>query len=92
MNETVPVDRADYRRLRRAVIVTGIFLMARPIYSLVTVDTESGSVALQAVIHRTLFASWLEPRAASLAFAARFVLVWLAILWQLYRRGIVLKV
>ena len=35
---------------------------------------------------------WLEPVNASLAFALSFVSLWLAILWVLWRRGIVLKV
>jgi len=74
------------------IAFVGSGMMARTIYSLVRVETESGSVALQVVIYRSMFASWLEPRNASLAFAMGFVLVWFAILWPLHRRGIVLKI
>jgi predicted acyltransferase len=48
--------------------------------------------ALQGVIFRSLFASWLAPVNASLAFAVCFVLVWLGLMWLLYRRGVFIKV
>ena len=49
-------------------------------------------VALHGVIFRNLFASWLAPVNASLAFALCFVLVWLGVMWVLYRRGVFIKV
>ena len=39
-----------------------------------------------------LFASWLAPKNASLAFALTFVLFWFGILYVLYRKKIVFKV
>ena len=39
-----------------------------------------------------LFASWLEPVNASLAFAITFVLFWFAVLYVLYRKQIFFKV
>jgi predicted acyltransferase len=47
---------------------------------------------LQSAIYQSAYASWLEPRNASLLFALTYVLVWLAIMWVLYRRNIFLKV
>ena len=35
---------------------------------------------------------WLEPHFASLLWAVSFVLIWLPILWVLYRRGLALRV
>ena len=49
-------------------------------------------MSLQEALYRGLFAGWLEPRNASLAYAVCFVLVWFAILAVLHRRGLVLKV
>ena len=66
--------------------------MARLIYSVIRVDQQGTEVALQAAIYRSSFASWLEPRTASLAFAICFVLFWLAILTPLHKRGVILKV
>jgi len=70
----------------------GSGLMARYIYSIQKVEYHGRQTALETAIYQSAFASWLEPRNASLAFALTFVLVWLAILWVLYRKNIVLKV
>lgn len=74
------------------VAFVGSGLMARLIYSIIKVERDGTTVALQKAIHDTLFASWLPPKDASLAFAIAFDLVWLAILTVLYRRRIFLKV
>lgn len=47
---------------------------------------------LGAWIFDKAFASWLPPIDASLAFAICFVLVWLGLMWILYRRRIFIKV
>jgi predicted acyltransferase len=70
----------------------GSGVMARMIYSILKVDVDGRPVALQKAMHDALFASWLPPRDASLAFALAFVGVWLAILWVCYRRNIIFKV
>ena len=67
-------------------------MMARLIYSILKVESDSRPIALQAWIYQTFYASWLDPRNASLLFAATFVLVWLGILWVLYQRRIFVKV
>ena len=74
------------------VAFVGSGLMARLIYSIIEVEYRGSNVSLQSAIHQSLFASWLAPRNASLAFAICFVLLWLGILWLLYRRRIFLKV
>jgi predicted acyltransferase len=74
------------------VAFVGSAVMARFIYTLITVPYEGRRVPLQAAIYQIGFASWLEPRVASLAFAIAFVLFWFGILYLLYRKRIFLKV
>ncbi len=74
------------------VAFVGSGAMARIIYSLWKVDVDGKQVAVQAVVYKSVFASWLEPRDASLAFALCFVLFWYAVLAALYRRNFILKV
>lgn len=70
----------------------GSGLMARLIYSLVTVPFDGARVPLQAAIYRSVFLPYFPPKFASLLFAIAFVLVWLGILWIFYRRRWFLKV
>jgi len=74
------------------VAFAGSGAMARIIYSLWKVQFDGKQTAVQAVVYKTVFASWLDPRDASLAFALCFVLFWYAILAALYRRNLILKV
>jgi predicted acyltransferase len=43
-------------------------------------------------IYDHAFASWLSDVNASLAFAIAFVLLWLGLMWLLWRRRIFLRV
>ena len=61
----------------------GVIKITRP-------DGTQGS--LGSWIYQNLFASWASPINASLAFAIAFVLVWLGLMWILYRRKIFIKV
>ncbi len=70
----------------------GAGLMARLIYSVIRVPLRGETVSLQKWMFETLYAPWLPPKLASLAFALTFVLVWLAILWPFWKKGIYLKV
>jgi predicted acyltransferase len=69
------------------VAFLGSGLMAR-LLGMIRIDGSP----LQVILYRTLFRDYFPPHLASFLFALSFVLVWLAILWILYRRGIVLKV
>ncbi|MEO8563231.1 MAG: DUF5009 domain-containing protein [bacterium] len=94
----------DFQRVRRGtklfvvygvnpfVAFVGSAVMARCIYSIFKVTYGGQRISLQEGIYRTLFASWLSPANASLAFAIAFVLLWYGILSLLHRRGIILKV
>ena len=94
----------DFNRVRRftspfvvygvnpIVAFVGSAVMARCIYSIVKVTYAGERISLQQGIYRTLFASWLSPENASLAFALAFVAFWYGVLLLLHRRGIILKV
>jgi predicted acyltransferase len=74
------------------VAFVGSGVLARCIYSIFKVTIDGKRMSLEAGIYQTLFASWLTPTNASLAFAVAFVLFWYAILYALYKRNIILKV
>ena len=74
------------------IAFVGSGMMARTIYTLWKVEYGGKMVAVQSVVYQTVFASWLEPENASLAFTLSFVLLWYGILWILWRRKIILKV
>jgi len=94
----------DFNRVRRftklfvvygtnpIVAFVGSAVMARCIYSIFKVNWGGERIPLQEGIYRALFASWLSPINASLAFAVAFVLFWYGVLYVLHRRGIILKV
>jgi len=74
------------------IAFVGSGMMARLIYTLWKVDFHGKPTAVQAVVYQTVFASWLEPRNASLAFALSFVMFWYLILWALWRKNVFFKV
>jgi predicted acyltransferase len=74
------------------IAFVGSGIMARMIYSILKVDYEGQRIALQAFIYKTMYASWLTPQNASLAFALTFVAFWYVVLLILYRRNILLRV
>jgi predicted acyltransferase len=94
----------DFNRVRRftspfvvygvnpIVAFVGSAVMARCLYSIFKVTYAGERISLQQGIYRTLFASWLSPVNASLAFALAFVAFWYGVLLLLHRRGIILKV
>jgi predicted acyltransferase len=95
------VDDLGLRRWVRFFVVFGVNpmiafvgsgMMARLIYSVITVPHEGGRAPVQRVIFERLYVPWLEPRDASLLFAVTFVLVWAAILGALHRRRVFFKV
>jgi predicted acyltransferase len=74
------------------VAFVGSGVMARLIYTLWHVNYQGHSTSIQNATYQIVFASWLPPRLASLAFALSFVLLWYGILLVLYKRKIILKV
>jgi predicted acyltransferase len=70
----------------------GSGVTARLIYSIFKVTYHGKRIALETAIYQALFASWLDPVDASLAFAITFVSFFFGILYVLYRKRIFLKV
>ena len=61
--------------------------------SLLHITKPDGSPqALQPFIYNHLFASWLSPNNASLAFAISFILLWLFLMWLLFRKNVIIKI
>jgi len=74
------------------VLFVGTGVMAR-LMGLIKVPRPDGSrPSLQGYIYNNAYASWLSPNKASLAFAISFILLWLFLMWLLYRKRIFLKI
>jgi predicted acyltransferase len=73
--------------LNPLVAFVGSGVMAR-LLSILKVN----GVSLQVLSYRALFQPFFEPHVGSFLWALCFVLVWLAILWVMYRRGIAIRV
>jgi predicted acyltransferase len=90
------IDIKGYRRwakpfeifgMNAIALYVGAGLMAE-LFGLIPV----GGQPLGGWIFANLFASWMSPVNASLAFAISFVLVWLFFMWLLYRKKIFIKI
>jgi predicted acyltransferase len=77
--------------LNPIVAFVGSGMMARTL-GLIHVSYGGESISLQQAIYRAVFASWLTPINASLAYALGFVLLWYGILKVLERGGVILRV
>jgi predicted acyltransferase len=74
------------------VLFVGSGVMA-DLLGLIKVPIGDGTkISLHGWIFQNIFLSWLPPYRASLAFAICFILVWLGLMWILYRRKIFIKV
>ena len=51
-----------------------------------------GLIAVRTWLYKSFFASWAEPRFASLLWALAYVCLWLILMTPLYRRRIYIKV
>ncbi len=95
------IDIKEYRRWAKPFVVFGVNaialfvgtgLMAK-LLGLIKVPASDGTrISLHNWIYRNLFLSWAPPYRASLAFALTMILVWLGLMWILYRRKVFLKV
>ncbi|HEV2829184.1 MAG TPA: DUF5009 domain-containing protein [Pyrinomonadaceae bacterium] len=95
------IDIKGYRRWAKPFEIFGVNAIAlyvgaglmAELLGLIKVTGPDGSkVSLGSWIYENLLASWASPVNASLAFAIAFVLVWLGLMWILYRRKIFIKV
>jgi len=76
-----------------AIAVFVLSGLAARLMSLWKVSQPDGSkLDVHTLIYQHLFASWAEPINASLFFAITYVLIWLFLMWLLYRKNIFIKV
>jgi predicted acyltransferase len=95
------IDIKGYRRWSKPFVVFGVNaialfvgtgLMAK-LMGLVKIPRPDGSgIALKTWSYDGLFASWAPPYQASLLFAIAFVLLWLGLMWLLYRWRVFIKI
>jgi len=95
------IDVAGYRRWAKPAIVYGVNalavfvlsgLVARLLILIKVPGAEGHSLALKTWIYREVFASWLSPINASLAFAITNIVFWWVIMAWLYRKRIFIKI
>ncbi len=95
------IDVKGYKRWATPFVIFGVNALALFVFSgifarllgLIKVTTSDGTdVSLQEWIFDTFFLSIASPINASLMFAVSFILLWLLLMWLLYRRRIYIKV
>jgi predicted acyltransferase len=91
------VDVKGYRRWAFPFTVFGVNAIAAYFLSgLMAMEIGmprlAGGASVKGWIHESLFASWLSPVNASLAFALAFVAFWTVVMWGFYRRKLFIKV
>lgn len=60
--------------------------------NIIKTSLNGEEVSLKGYLYQQFFTSYLSPINASLAGAITFVLIWLLILWLMYRKNIIIKV
>jgi predicted acyltransferase len=90
------IDIKGYRRWTKPFVIFGMNAIALYVGAALISDLlgliKVGGDSLGGWIYEHLFASWLTPVNASLAFAIGFVLVCLFLMWLLYRKRIFIKI
>ena len=66
--------------------------VAKLLSSIKIASTDGTSVSLKSLIYSGLFASWMEPYAASFSYAFMYMLIWLGLMWVMYKKEIFIKV
>jgi predicted acyltransferase len=74
-----------------AILAYFLSSMCALMLELIKVGAPGGPTSLKTFIYKTLYAAWLQPLNASLAYGLTFVLFFLGVLTVLYRRRIFVK-
>jgi predicted acyltransferase len=85
------IDIQGYRRWAWPFEVFGVNALALFVGTGLMVKLM-GLLHVQGWIFRSLFLSWAQPINASLFYAIAFILLWLFLMWLLYRKRIFIKV
>lgn len=95
------IDIKGYKRWAKPFVIFGVnalalyvlsSLMARILGFIEMPRLDGRTGDLKTFIYERIFATWLSPINASLAFALAYVLLWLGLMTILYRRKIFIKV
>ena len=96
------IDIQGYKRWARPFVIFGVNalalfvfsgIMARLLGMIRFAGPEDGKdITLQQWIFNNWFLSWASPINASFAYAITFILLWLFLMWLLYRKRIFIKV
>ncbi len=95
------IDIKGYRRWAWPFVVFGVNALALfvgsglmvKLMSLIRLPRGDGTkISSQGWIFRNLFSTWASPINASLFYAIAFILLWLFLMWLLYRKRILIKV
>ena len=95
------VDIKGYKKWSKPFVIFGVNalalfffsgLLARLLGVIKVAGTEGKSISLQKWIFDNLFGPYAAPVNASLAYAVCFILLWLFLMWLLYRKRIFIKV
>jgi len=95
------VDIKKYKAWAWPFIVFGVNAIAlfvgtglmEKLMSMIKVPQGDGTrISLQGWIFNNAFLSWLSPINASLAFAIAFILLWLFLMWLLYRKRMFIRI
>lgn len=95
------IDIKGYRRwawpfevfgVNALALFVGSGLMVK-LMALIKLPRDDGTqISSQGWVFRKLFLTWASPINASLAYAIAFILLWLFLMWLLYRKRIYIKV
>lgn len=91
------IDVRGRKRWATPFVVFGVnaiaaYFLASVFARVITMIHVGEGASLKVWAYENLFASWAGPLNGSLAFAIAYVLLWLALMWPLYRRRIYIKV
>jgi predicted acyltransferase len=95
------IDIKGYKRWTWPFVVFGVNalplfvfsgIMARLLGMIRVAGSEGKDITLQQWIFSNAFLSWASPINASLAYAICFILLWLFLMWLLYRKQLYIKV
>lgn len=96
------VDIKNYRRWAKPFVIFGVNALALFVFSgllakllgivKVGADANGNAISLQKWIFDAIFLPLASPINASLMFAVSYILLWLFLMWLLYRKRIYIKV
>jgi len=95
------IDIKGYRRWAKPFVIFGVNALALFVFSglmaklfgiIKVADAEGKSISLQGWIFDSIFLPFGAPINASLMYAVSYILLWLFLMWLLYRKQIYIKV